>query len=129
MRLIAITTIIASIFASDTVAAANWRDPSNRAVLPSKTVQATFQSGLLCELKDLTTNEVSLSFDPATLPSNLALFGKKHLDLDPCAVTTTSADGNASSEFKSPEGTIWQIKWEIDAATGDLILNTSAQTP
>src|SRR5437762_9292809 len=108
--------------------AADWQDQSNRAVLRNESLEASFQSGLLYQLKDLSTGEVLLSVEPGKLPSKLSLFGKRQIDLAGCTCSASAMPTKLTSQFKSSDGSEWVLNWRIEPAGGDLIFSSSAKS-
>ncbi len=107
----------------------SWRDASFRSTLRNNALEASFQSGLLYQLKDVSTGEVLLSVNPDKLLSKLPVFGMKSVDLDAFTVTASSTRSSVSSRFRAKDGTELRFKWRTERGTGDLVLTSSATSP
>jgi hypothetical protein len=111
-------------------AASNWRGKSKQAVLRNDAIEATFQAGILCQLKDTKTGEILLSVDVDTLPGEIPLFGPNdQMNLDKGTVSQEEAGDSLVVTWKGTPGVEWTLHWSIEPGDGDLILNTSAESP
>ena len=115
-------------FITSAARGAEWNAAGNRAVLRGKMIDATFQSGLLVELKSSAGGEL-IKIAPEKLPSTLPLFGPTSpINLDTCRVTQEVSKDSLTVTMNAPDGISWQLNWSFDAA-GDLVLRSSANTP
>ncbi len=108
--------------------ASSWRDPSNRAVLKNSAMEAVFQSGMICSLKDRTTGKMLQSVDPGRLPSQLLIFDAIPTDLDTCQVTNKASGNSVITIYRLPNGDELRMKWSIEKGRGDLVLRVSSTT-
>jgi hypothetical protein len=106
-----------------------WRADTQRVTLKNDAIEASFQSGLLYELKDAATGKVFAYSDPANLPATVPLFGKLPLDLDACRVVQNASGNSLSTRFLARDGSQWELHWAIQPGGGDLVLQTSAYAP
>ena len=106
-----------------------WRDASQRAVLKNRALEASFQAGRICSLKDRATGKALVSIDPGTLPSQLAVFDVTPIDLDSSTVVTKASSSSTVTTYRLRNGSEWRWDWSIEKGDGDLILQTSALAP
>lgn len=110
-------------------AAASWRDGVYRATLRNDAIEAEFQAGVLCLLRDVVTGEVLLQTDPASLPAKLPVLGPHSLDVDTCEVEQTVTDNELWVRVSSPEGIVWETTWRAEQGRGDLSLTSRVSSP
>jgi len=108
--------------------ASSWRDISHRTVLANNALEARFQSGLLYQLKDISSGKLLISIDPQKLPSQLLIFDLTPTDLDSCSVKTKTTDNSLAAVYKLPDGNELQLRWRIGRGKGDLVLQLSSRT-
>src|SRR5437773_1491102 len=107
----------------------DWRAADKRAVLKNDSMEASFQSGLLYQLKDRRSGDTLLSVDPADLPSKFPLFGSAQIDLDDSTVTQEAKGNSLISRIHIANGTDLELRWSAEPGSGDLVLQTSARCP
>ena len=126
MKILCLSLLCLLISCSSAIAE-SWRDVSQQAVLKNEAIEAKFQAGQLCELKDRKTEKTLMSIDPADLPAKLLLFGDSGIDLDQCKLSQEVAKDSITSIFRGADGLQWKLQWLIESGSGDLILRMSAR--
>lgn len=122
--------LLVGLLAVPSWAAGNWRDAKFRQRLQTDTLQATFQSGLLCELKDRKTGQWLIRVDADQLPAERMLFGKAHpFDLDRAEIKQQRSPHSVSTQWKDAAGAVVDLQWSLDPDSGGLVLRMSARTP
>jgi len=120
------------VFSSSNISAwgaGSWLDESNHATLENETLAATFQSGLLVELKDRKTQRKLISVHPGKLPSRIPFFGPIALDLDAATVVQKKRPGALSCRIDCADGTVLEMEWLLeDGKSADLVLRSTART-
>jgi len=106
----------------------DWYGVSHRAVLRNNAIEATFQAGMLCSLKDCATGKTLLFIDPAKLPSQLLIFDTVPTDMNACKVATKVSDNSVETVCRLPNGDELLLRWSVEQDNGDLILQVSSRT-
>jgi len=112
---------------ADTGATGSWRNASYSATLKNEAMEASFQAGLLYELKDRITGKKLISVDPADMPGKLQIFGTSGIDLDEWTVSQTNTGNSVEVIFSRADGAKWELHWSVEPGKGDLILRSSAK--
>lgn len=90
---------------------------------------ASFQAGMLYELRDLATGQTLLSLEPSELPAHVPLFDSGTVDLDSCGVSQRVTATTVACRVQSSDGVLWVLRWTIEPGNGDLVLRMQASTP
>lgn len=110
------------------VEAAGWLDAAHRKTISNGSVEATFQSGMLCSLKDTKTGEQLISVSPESMSTDLPLFSGVRFDLGNCDVKSGDAGKDAVDvTLAAKDGTEWTLRWGFES--GDLVFKSNAKTP
>lgn len=102
------------------------RAADHRAVLKSESLQATIQSGVLVELKDLRRGQVIVKVDVAQQPLRYPVFGGSAIDLSACSVEQQSAADSVTTTLTDEAKNQIVIRWTIES--GDLVAQMSGKT-
>src|SRR5581483_3471594 len=96
-----------------------WRSDAQRTSLKNASLEAHFQAGILCRLRDVATGKELLSVDPAKLPSQLLILDTAPVNLDECTVSTEASTSSVTTRYQLPGGDQILLKWTIEPAKGD----------
>lgn len=105
----------------------SWQAPQHQVTLSDGTLQARFQSGLLYDLRNISTGSVLLSVPPTSLDSIIPLFGSSGVNMNSATVSQTDTATTLDTTLSWGDGTTWTLEWSI--VSGDLVLQMSAATP
>lgn len=108
--------------------ASPWLDPAYRARLANGVLEAVFQAGRLCELRDRRTDRRLLSVDPADFPQRWRLFGDAEFSVAGCEINHRAGPDSVTCRYSAPNGTTWQLHRTMEPGAGDLVLRASAAT-
>ena len=97
-------------------------------MLKNNALEATFQAGILCSLKDVATGKMLLSIDPEKLPSQLLIFDTEPTDLDACRVAVKASGNSLVTTYQLPDGDELLLRWSVEQGEGDVILQVSSRT-
>src|SRR5436190_23797465 len=121
-RLVALALAFMGIV-STSARADKWQDQSLRVTLKNETLEATFQAGLLVQLKD--QDHTLINLEPASLPKELAVFGPALVDLNSCTVEQKTSDRRVETTYKTAAGDQFAFVWSIEPGKGDLVARFS----
>jgi len=105
-----------------------WQDQANRTVLKNDAVEATFQSGILVQLRDVAGDKLLLNADAKAIASSYPAFGSGTIDLNNSTIQQTADEKTVRTVITTSDGNELTFTWSIEPGRGDLIADLSAKS-